>query len=140
MRRLVAPLLAVALLFAPTAAAAQWAATANGQAAITSSRMTNATAFVASCASATSILLTWTGSPDEFVEGYQIFRIRAGVPAVEIRLPRAQSSYVDTPPEAKGQDDFTYSYTIRSGSTQHLWTTSTLAASRTVRMTKSGCF
>ena len=139
MRRLGAPLLVAAALLAPSAAAAQWLATAGGAGTITASTMTGATGFVASCEAGTSVRLTWTISPDAFVEGYQILRSRPGVPAQEILALRTTATYLDTPGEAKGQESFTYTYTIRAASRQHAWTTPAAPAPGSITLTKNSC-
>jgi len=133
------------LLVAPKAASATWSATASGGAPVVASTMTNATGFKAACTSTggnSSVTLTWTISPDPFVDGYEIVRTATGGGTNRtIRVGRTTATYVDdtTTKPTGNTGPHVYSYTIRSGSTAHAWTTPLLAAVGTPTYTNNSC-
>ena len=138
MRRLAAPVLLGAAVMVPTAASAAWSASGSGASAVSATTMTNATGFSAACASKSVVKLTWTISPDPFVEHYDIVRSGGGG-GTTIRVPRTDSTVNDNPPPGTAKTPHTYSYTIRAGSTAHAWVTPTLGSTTTVALTNSTC-
>lgn len=131
-------LLPLAGCLLPTAAQAQWSASAAGATGLEASTMTNATAFSAACTSRkpkSDVTLTWTPSPDPYVDGYVITRtgFGGGTDAV-ITVQGNLSSATDTPSARSG---FSYAYAIRA--TGKSWTTLLLAATGTPTYARNNC-
>ena len=141
MRRLLGPVLLSAVVLLPTGASATWSATASGAATASATTMTNATGFQAACLTKSTVRLTWTISPDTFVEGYEIGRTSGTGVVLDpaIRVARTTASYDDAPPPGTARTPATYSYTIRAGSTAHAWRTPALASTTTVSLTNNSC-
>lgn len=140
MRRVLCLLPALAVLVVPTASGAAWSSSATGTAAIGATTMTNASGFTAACAATNKtkgVVLSWTASPDAFVEHYDIVRSSAaGGASASFRVGRDVTTLTDNPPN---NDGMSYTYTIRAGSTQMVWTTALLTASGTPTYTASKC-
>lgn len=137
-RSLLLVLLPLTGILMPTAAQAQWAATGAGVAGLRASTMTNASGLTAACSTGkpkSDVLLTWTRSPDAYVDGYVITRTGAGggTDAV-ITVQGNLSSTTDAPPARSG---YSYAYAIRA--TGRSWTTPLLAATGTPTYARNSC-
>lgn len=137
-RRSLLLLLAFLSFLMPTAAQAQWSASGAGVAELRASTMTNATDLTAACATGrpkSDVLLTWTRSPDAYVDGYVITRTGSGggTDAV-ITVQGNLSSATDTPPARSG---YSYAYAIRA--TGKSWTTPLGAATAGPTYTRNSC-
>lgn len=135
-RLLVLPVALSCLL--PTAAQAQWSASASGSAELAASTMTNATGFAAACTTSrpkSTVTLTWTPSPDVYVDGYVIVRTASGGGIDQtITVQGNVSGTTDAPATGPG---ISYTYAIRA--TGGSWTTPLLAASGTLTYSRNGC-
>ncbi|MCA1719841.1 MAG: hypothetical protein LC779_01590 [Actinobacteria bacterium] len=101
--------------------------------------MTNATGFTAVCKTTkgnSGVALSWTISPDTFVDGYQIVRTSSTGAVVSLaQVARTTSSLSDSPPTGT----VSYTYTIRSGSNTTAWVTPALAATTKPTYTALSC-
>jgi len=136
----VAAAFSAVVLLTPGLAQAKWNATGTGGATIGATTMTNASNFKAICASGSStsgVKLTWTVSPDSFVDGYQIVRTGYGG-GTNATFLQARTTYTmnDNPPVGPG---ISYTYTIQSGSLTIKWVTSLLAATGRPTYSASAC-
>lgn len=129
MRRLLAVLPAVLLMGSAASAAATWSASATGSATVGAATMTNAAGFTAACGpggKGAVVDLSWTASPDAFVDEYEIVRTASGggLGAV-FRVPATSTTAPDNP---TARDGYSYSYTIRALSNTSAWTTPLLGS------------
>lgn len=140
MLRALALLPAVPALLLTTAADASWSASGAGSAAIAADTVDNATGFAAVCAARranSAVTLSWTATPDAYVEGYQIVRSAAGGgTAATFLVPRTTTTMTDSPPTGAG---IAYSYTIQARSTAHAWVSAVTPATGTPTYSRSSC-
>lgn len=128
------------MLLTPGLAQAKWSAAGAGSPFVGATTMTNASNFKAVCASGGStsgVKLTWTVSPDSFVDGYQIVRTGYGG-GTNATFLQARTTYTmnDNPPVGPG---ISYTYTIQSGSLTIKWVTSLLTATGRPTYSASAC-
>ncbi|MCW2545442.1 MAG: Ice-binding protein [Frankiales bacterium] len=129
---------ALTFLLAPTAAYALWSTAAHGTTSVTAATMANAGALTALCASAapdSPVVLTWTASPDAYVDGYEIARSASpGGAQVTLTASHLATTLTDTPPVGGGLN---YTYAIRA--TAGAWTTPWLEAAAAIAYSDSSC-
>ena len=140
MRAFVALLPVLPVLLLATAADAGWSAVAEGAAEVAADTVSNATGFTAACAARrgnSPVALSWTASPDTYVEGYEIVRTGSGGgTSATFFVPRATTSTTDSPPTGAG---IAYTYTIQARSTTNLWVSGVTTAVGTPTYAKSSC-
>lgn len=137
-RWLALPVAVLSVLLVPTMADALWSATADGQTSVAAATMTNADDFAASCTSAapgSSVTLSWTASPDSFVDGYEIVRTDSpGGGQSTLTTGSGDTAWTDSPPVGDG---LSYAYAIRASSAA--WSTPLLAATGAPAYTAGAC-
>ena len=139
LRRWVAVLAAASTaLLAPATAGALWSATAEGPTSVEAATMASAGAFSAACTSAapdSSLTLTWTPSPDGYVDGYEIVRTDVvGGGRSTWTTGSGVTTSTDAPPVGAG---LSYSYSIRA--TSGAWTSPLLVAPEVPTYAAGGC-
>jgi hypothetical protein len=128
LRRWLTVLVAVlGVLLAPTLAHGLWSADADGATSIAAKTLTNAGDLTAACTSAapgSSVTLTWTASPDSYVDGYKIVRTDSpGGAQSTLTTGSGVTTWTDSPPVGDGRS---YAYAIRASAAA--WTTPLLPA------------